>query len=339
VKVLVIQTAFLGDVILTLPLIQVLNEKLPDADIDVVLTPTAAPLMEGHPSIRSVIRYDKKGSERGWRALVRHVSRIRATRYDVAVVPHRSLRSALLAYLASIPVRVGFDQGAAPWLMTKRVPYQRSAHEADRNLALVRGLEIEPPPKPRPLLRPSSADEARVESFLRSSELVGRRLVAVAPGSVWFTKRWPEERYSALVKMIEDAGMSAVMIGGEGDEDVCMNILIRSGASHSASAAGKFGLLASAALIARCRALVTNDSAPQHIGVAVGTPVVAIFGATAPVYGFAPYGEKDRVLETTGLPCRPCAVHGGPTCPIGTFECMLKISPDRVMEAVVGVAR
>src|SRR3989338_6761688 len=142
VKVLVIQTAFLGDVILTLPLIQVLNEKLPDADIDVVLTPTAAPLMEGHPSIRSVIRYDKKGgergwggvvgdgevwmgwvigndkkgSERGWRALVRHVSRIRATRYDVAVVPHRSLRSALLAYLASIPVRVGFDQGAAPWL-------------------------------------------------------------------------------------------------------------------------------------------------------------------------------------------------------------------------------
>jgi heptosyltransferase-2 len=100
------------------------------------------------------------------------------------------------------------------------------------------------------------------------------------------------------------------------------------------SMAGQLSLLQSAAMLERASLLVSNDSAPMHLAGAVGTPVIAIFGATAPSYGFGPSGPFDRVVETPGLACRPCAIHGGPKCPIGTFECMERITPDRLLAEI-----
>ena len=158
------------------------------------------------------------------------------------------------------------------------------------------------------------------------------RLVAVAPGSVWATKRWPVEKYADVVRALQAEGWYVVCVGSREDAPLCADLLRRAGAGINA--AGRLTLLQSAELLRRCRALISNDSAPMHLAVAMRTTVVAIFGATVPAFGFAPMGENDVVIETEGLTCRPCAIHGGPRCPIGTFVCMHQITADRVLESV-----
>ena len=129
--------------------------------------------------------------------------------------------------------------------------------------------------------------------------------------------------------------MKIVLIGGREDEALCNRIAVESKAVEVYVTAGKFTLLQSAELLRRCKVLVSNDSAPMHLAVAMRTPVIALFGATVPSFGFAPYGEKDIVVQTEGLPCRPCSIHGGDKCPIGTFDCMVRISAEMVFEKVV----
>ncbi len=160
------------------------------------------------------------------------------------------------------------------------------------------------------------------------------KLIAIAPGSVWNTKRWLPERFAGLADALLSAGMRVAFIGGRDDLALCKEIAAMVRAGDVAIAAGAFSILQSAELIRRCETLVTNDSAPLHLAVAMRTRVVAVFGATVPAFGFDPYGERDRVFETMGLSCRPCSIHGGDVCPIRTFDCMKRISVGDVLEAV-----
>jgi len=334
-KVLVVQTAFLGDVILTLPLIQTIKEHLQDASVDVVVVPAAAPILAHHPAIRDVIVYDKNGADAGVTSFRRQVGLLQERMYKLAVVPHRSLRSAALSRMAKIPRRIGFDRSSGSWLFTDIVRYDPKAHEIERNIRLLAPLSIAATGKILPSLFPSDADRAAAGSILGSSADGGARsLVAMAPGSVWNTKRWPAERFGEVARRLGESGTSVVVVGGEADRALGEAIVAGSGMPNVISAAGKLTLLQSAALIGMSRLLITNDSAPMHIAVAMRTPVVAIFGATVPSFGFAPYGERDVILETNGLKCRPCSVHGGDTCPIATFECMLNISAAAVYARV-----
>jgi len=334
-SLLVLQTAFPGDVILTLPLVQLLHDRLPGAQITVVTTPAAAPLLEGHPAVTRALPYDKRGIDAGIRGLVRMAARLRALRCDAALIPHRSLRSALVAAMARIPVRIGFDRSAGRVLLTHRVRYVPSDHEIARNLALARGLGIDAGGVLLPRLYPSAADARSVDAFLRRYSPVpdGER-IAVAPGSVWATKRWPAEKYGALIGQLAERGLHAVLVGGAEDRELCTRIAHMAPGAAAADAAGRFSLAGSAALIARCRALVANDSAPVHIASAMGVPVVAVFGPTLPSFGFAPAGPGGVVVETAGLACRPCSIHGGNRCPTGTFDCMGRIAVERVLEAL-----
>jgi heptosyltransferase-2 len=159
-------------------------------------------------------------------------------------------------------------------------------------------------------------------------------MIAIAPGSAWKTKRWLIERFSELSVILANAGFEILIIGGKEDIELGKTIIKTAKHKKIHDATGKLSLLQSAELIRRCKTLVTNDSAPLHIGVAMRTPVVAIFGATVPEFGFAPYGKNDSVIETKNLPCRPCAIHGGNECPIGTFDCMKKIEAKVVAEKV-----
>jgi heptosyltransferase-2 len=161
-----------------------------------------------------------------------------------------------------------------------------------------------------------------------------QQLVAIAPGTIWNTKRWLKERYAELAARLADERYEVMLIGGEEDEALCREIKELSGSSRVYSTAGALSTLQSAELLRRCKLLITNDSAPLHFAVAVGTPVVAIFGATVPEFGFAPYGKHDTVVETLGLPCRPCSIHGGRECPIKTFECMNAITVEKVYRRV-----
>lgn len=341
--ILVFHTAFAGDIILMLPLVQALKDALPGADITVVCTPAAAGLLRGHPAVAETIPYDKRGRQRGIGGMIAMAALLRRRKFDCAVIPHRSLRSALVCRLAGIPVRIGFASSAGRLLLTDRVRYAKDDHEINRNLALAAPLGIRVTGRPLPRLSRSAEDRRAVDDALRvllgnSGTGMPRDCVAVAPGSVWETKRWPEERYAELVRLFVAGGVSVVLVGGEADRSLCRRIAAGAGA-RVLDASGKLSFLQSAELIGRCALLVSNDSAPMHLAVAVGTPVVAIFGATAPSFGFGPAGSRDRVVETPGLPCRPCAIHGGRRCPIGTFECMLKIEPPRVLAEALAVLR
>ncbi len=335
-RILIFQTAFLGDVVLTLPLVQVLHREFPNTLIDFLTTPKAAAILRNHPAIHAVIEYDKRGGQRGLGGMFSISSILRAQRYGVALVPHRSLRSAIVTALSRIPERIGFDVSAGRLLFTETVQYRKNVHEIERNLCFLNALDIRIPKKELPSVYPSTADVHAVDRFISEIQIKPNdKLIAIAPGSVWNTKRWPSERFSDLVRRITAVGMKAVLVGGKEDESLCKEIASNAQGTAVYLSAGRFSILQSAELLRRCAALVSNDSAPMHLAVAMRTPVVAVFGATVPSFGFAPYGEKDVVVQIERLPCRPCSIHGGDTCPIGTFDCMVKISAEMVFEKIV----
>lgn len=336
-KILVFQTAFIGDVVLTLPLVQVLHEYLPAARIDFVAVPAGASLLAHHPAIHEVIPYDKKGKDSGLAGVFGLSRVLRARGYDAALVPHRSLRSAAIVWLSRIPCRIGFDRSAGRFLLTEIVAYDKNVHEVHRDLALMKGLGIEPPEHVLPSLYPGDEDRRVVDALIGSAFTVQKGLIGIAPGSVWNTKRWPKESFIALIQILIGEGFAIAMIGGQGDEQLCSEIQQAAGESTVLNAAGKLTLLQSAELIRRCVLLVSNDSAPMHLAVSVRTPVVAIFGPTVPAFGFAPIGIHDQIVGHEGLSCRPCTMHGSRECPIKTFECMKLIIPRQVHSSIKAV--
>ncbi len=334
-KILIIQTAFIGDAILTLPLIQTLKLNYPQSLIDAVVIPRAAEIFSNHPAISNVIQYDKRGRDKGIKGLWRLKIKLDAQNYDLVIVPHRSIRSALLTWLLKPKVSIGFDKSAGRALFKKIIHYNSSSHEIERNLSLLSPLELSTVNIDLPKLYPSFQDEKIIDSIFEEYELNQyKNILAVSPGTVWNTKRWPVDRFAAVCKNIASEKTSIILIGGKEDEILCKEVMEIAKSKNVFSTAGKLTLLQSAELTRRCKVLISNDSAPMHIAVAVGTPVVAIFGATIPEFGFAPRGQHDIVVETSGLKCRPCSIHGGKVCPVKTFECMLSITPEIVMNKV-----
>ena len=339
-SILVIQTAFIGDAILTLPLIQVLKKNYLDSSIDVVVVPRTVDIFSNHPAITNIIPYDKRGKDNGLIGFWRLRNQLRAKNYDLIVIPHRSIRSALLAWLLKPNVRIGFDRSAGRLLFTRIVHYDPTDHEIDRNLSLLSPLSLRINKNELPQLYPSAEDALVVDSVLDSFGLnEENHIITVAPGTIWNTKRWHADRYATMCKQLSSECSAVLLIGGKEDSALCEEIAGMSKAKNVFNVAGKFSLLQSAELIKRSHVLVSNDRAPMHLAVAVGTPVVAIFGATVPEYGFAPRGAHDIVIETKGLKCRPCSIHGGKTCPIKTFECMIAITPKLVVNKVMPFLR
>jgi heptosyltransferase-2 len=336
-RIVVFQTAFPGDVVLTLPLAQALRRNLPGAFVGFVATPGGATLLKNHPAVSTVLVYDKRGADRGAAGMRRVARRLREGHFGVALVPHRSIRSALVVRLARIPRRVGFSTSAGKMFLSDVVPYDREAREIDRNMSLLRPLGFLNEEASLPSLYPAGSDMATVDALVRSWQAHGglsRRWVTLAPGSVWATKRWPAAHFVGLARMLVDAGWALALIGGAEDRSLCDQIVAAVGGKHALNAAGTLSLLQSAEFIRRSDALVSNDSAPMHLACAVRVPVVALFGPTVPGFGFAPLGPRDIVVERRGLSCRPCSIHGGTKCPIGTFECMIAVSPGEVFRAI-----
>ncbi len=321
---LVIQTAFLGDVVLTTPLLAALAGRY--GPLDVVTTPAAAPLIETHPAVAAVIRYDKRGADRGLAGIVRLGRRLRGRRYARVYLPHRSWRSAALALLSGAGERIGFADSPAAATYTRRVPRAGTSHEVERLLALAGGEAGAPPVR----VELTTEDRTAAEDWLRERG-IGDGFVVLAPGSIWGTKRWPG--YAALAAALDTA---VVVVGGP--EDAALAQTVAAAAGRGYSAAGALGLRASAALIGRAAVLVTNDSAPLHLGTASGTPAVAIFGPTVPAFGFGPRGARDRIVEHPGLGCRPCSAHGPQVCPLGHHRCMTELSVESVAAAVAAAA-
>ncbi|MBL0172975.1 MAG: glycosyltransferase family 9 protein [Gemmatimonadaceae bacterium] len=346
---LVIQTSFLGDMILTTPLIERLAARGP---VHVVATPANAGLLDNHPAVASVIVFDKRGTDRGLRGMQRVARAARAVGARTAYLAQGSLRTAAIARLAGIPVRVGFATSPGRLLYTRRVSFDASLHHAQRlwQLASPPGV-IEPAPRVRPTLHPGARDVGQVEALLSSAGVsTGDQLIAFAPGSVWATKRWPS--YAELAAMLVargDPGASPahvpvrlVVLGAASDGPLASDIaaaVASQGGAPVIDATGRLSLLASAVLLSRARVLVTNDSAPLHLASAMNTPTLAVFGPTIPAFGFGPLAEVQEVVERRGLACRPCGAHGPQQCPLGHWRCMRDISAQSVADRVTPLRR
>ena len=327
-EVLIIQTAFAGDLILTTPLIAATAQVIPEARIDVLCIPATAPLLAGNPAIRDVIVYDKRARKPGLRRMAR---RLAETGYDIVLSPHRSLRSTLLARATRAAQRIGFDRAGASWMYTHRVPYREHVHEVERDVDLLAPLVDERPASPGVALYPSDADRQEARALVHAAG--GRPLLAIAPGSVWATKRWTVEGFIEVGRAFSSSHV-IVLIGGPQDTGICARIASSLPAAAVIDTSGRCSFLASAALIAEADCLVSNDSAPVHVASAMNTPVVEIYGATSPSFGFTPYGVPHRIVQREDLACKPCAIHGGERCPEKTFACMRELSAASVTEAV-----
>jgi heptosyltransferase-2 len=341
---LVVQTSFLGDVVLTTPLLAELARRGP---VDVVVRPDAAAVLANHPDVRRLVVYDKRGRDAGVGGLWRLGRRLHAGGpYAAAYMAQGSPRSAALALVAGCRERVGFDtsRNARP-LYTRVVRFRRDRHHAERLWALA-APAADPERTPtddelRPRLYPGPGERATVDALLADLDAGGAAaggsgagLVAFAPGSVWATKRWP---YYAELGAELAAESPVVVVGGPGDRELAAAIVAACPPGRALDATGRLSLLASAELIARARLLVTNDSAPLHLASAVGTPTLAIFGPTVPAFGFGPLAPGSVTAGVVDLACRPCDPHGPRVCPLGHWRCMRDQAPARIAEAARGV--
>jgi heptosyltransferase II len=322
---LVIQTSFLGDVVLTTPLLTFLATFGP---VDVVTTPAGSALLEQHPAVRRVIRYDKRGAQRGWVGLRALAASLQHEQYAAAYLAQGSWRSAALAWMARIPRRVGFNTSAGRLLYTEQVVHRSDWHHTERLYRLAADDPHVAPPAPS--LFPRDADRAAASALLATAPFnvaAGVPYICLAPGSVWATKRWPD--FAALVaELPREYGV--VVVGGADDTSLAAAI-VGAAPTRVLDATGTLSLLASAALIGRAAGVITNDSLPQHIASAMGTPTVTIYGPTLPAFGFGPLAPRHAIVEhPPTLDCRPCSAHGPQRCPRGHFRCMREITATSV---------
>ncbi len=328
-KIVVIQTAFLGDVIMSTPLIRALREVFSSSEIDVLTIPETSIIFKECPYITNVLVFDKKKS---WRKIVFFLELVfvlRKRNYDLAISIQGSLTSSLLMVLGGIPTRVGF---ARQKLVTISVTHEKGLHIRERYISLVKpfsnnnfDLQTE--------IFWSNDEQHKAQQIIQSFREKGRFLVGVAPGSVWNTKRWLKEYFVMLLSRLELKNIQVVLIGGSEDRFLCEEIIEKSKAK-ALNLAGRLSVLESAAVIQQLDLMITNDSAPLHIANAVQTDVIAIFGPTVRRFGCYPYRANDKMLEID-LYCRPCSKHGGKKCPEKHFRCMRDLKPAMVFEAII----
>lgn len=325
-SLLVVQTAFLGDVVLLTPLLRAAKKAFPTADLTALVIPQCRDVALGW--VDRVITVDKRnGGKEVWSQLLAELKR---GRFAATLLPHRSVRTGMLARRAGIVVRIGFDRGGGSFLHTHRVPYTPTQYEGRRNLALLKPL-AEVSDEGLPELKLTAGLSSDVDRTLAEIGVEAGRFVVIAPGSVWATKQWPPDHYRELASLLKsDYGLETVAVGGDADRDVSS----RTVANVALNLAGRLTPLQSAAVMSRSRLVVSGDTAAAHLATAVGARQVVIFGSTSPRFGFLPPTPTARALGLD-LWCRPCSHHGRRRCPRArSAPCLMGITPEAVAGAV-----
>ena len=329
-RILIIQTAFIGDVILALPIAQKIKRCFPESSIHFLLRAGNEGLLDNHLAIDRVWIWEKRKDK--LLNLYKLIKELRQQQFDKVINVHRFLSSGLITALVGARERVGFKNNPLSFLYTKKYPHiigDKNSHNAPnevvRNLSLVaewtdRQLE-------RPCVYPSEADRETVLKYKNEKYIV------VAPCSVWQTKQYPIENWIKSLSLLEGKLM-VYLIGSEGDREICETI--GKGRLNYINFAGKLSLLQSAALMEGAVRVIANDSAPIHLASAVNAPTTAIFCSTIPQFGFGPMSDDSEVVEYEGeLACRPCGIHGFKQCPEGHFKCGKNIDIQRVVDRLL----
>jgi heptosyltransferase-2 len=309
-RILVIQTAFIGDVILATSLLEKLHVHYPSAAIDILVRKGHESLFDGHPWLYAVLTFDKKHR---WRELWRLNKLIRKNQYDLVVNPHRFFSSGVLVLMSGAEHKVGFKKNPCSFGYTAKFDHTLTdgRHEIERNQLLISQFTDHQAAMPK--LYPPRTPEI--------GQMANGPFVTIAPASVWFTKQWPIEKWVELINLIPET-KAIYLLGALGDRPLCDKIvgLVKREGVHNM--AGRFSLLESAAIMGEAEMNYANDSAPIHLASAVNAPVTAIFCSTIPGFGFTPLSTHSKVIQTKiALSCRPCGLHGHAQCPEGHFKC------------------
>ncbi|MBN9383603.1 MAG: glycosyltransferase family 9 protein [Chitinophagaceae bacterium] len=326
-KFLVIQTAFIGDVVLATGIIEKLHACFPGAQIDFLLRKGNEALLAGHPFLNEVLIWDKK--EHKFRNLWRLIRKVRRTKYDKVINVQRFAATGLLTVLSGAGEKIGFDKN--PWSrwFTKSIPHIVSTadaplHEVQRNQELIRSFTDEAPAMPR--LYPGEGDFRKVHEYKDTP------YITISPASVWFTKQYPKEKWVDFIKKAPDT-YKVYLLGASSDAALCA--YIKGGDPRIVDLSGRLTFLQSAALMRDAHMNYTNDSAPMHFASALNAPVTAVYCSTIPAFGFGPLSDKKFIVEIQEpLDCRPCGLHGYKACPLGHFKCAYQIRDEQLMNSL-----
>ncbi|WP_247231385.1 glycosyltransferase family 9 protein [Telluribacter sp. SYSU D00476] len=326
-RILVIQTAFIGDVILATSLLEKLHGTYPTAQIDLLVREGNEGLFYQHPYLNQVLIWKKK--EGKYKSLLQLLGQIRGQRYDWLINLQRFGSTGFLTAFSGARVRTGFDKNPFSFLFTEKVPHRiiKGFHEVDRNQELIRQHVDGPVAKPR--LYPSFGDYEKVKQYQEQP------YVCIAPASVWYTKQYPAERWAQLIRNLPDH-YKVYLLGSPDDKSLAEGIINESGRKDLATnLCGQLSFLESAALMEGAAMNYVNDSAPMHISSAMNAPVCAVYCSTVPEFGFGPLSDESHVVEKQEpLHCRPCGLHGHKACPEGHFRCALDIQLSQLLSVL-----
>ena len=323
-KILIIQTAFIGDVVLATALIEKLMSFYSNSKIDILVREGNESLLCSNPNINEVLIWDKKSSK--YRSLVQLIFAIRKRKYDIVINVQRFLSSGLITTFSNAPIKSGFKKNPLSFFLQNKADHELDGtHEIERNQKLIEFLTDKKPAQPKLYL--TKEIEANVAQYQSG------KYICIAPASVWFTKQFPESKWIELVNRI-GIQYTVYLLGSKADNILCQRI-VKSSKENVVDLSGELNLLESAALMKEATMNYVNDSAPLHLCSSVNAPVVAVFCSTVPQFGFGPTGSNGKIVETTkNLSCRPCGLHGRKECPLKHFECAMSIEIDRLLKYI-----
>lgn len=321
-SILVIKLRAIGDVMLSTVVLRNLRTACPDARIDFLTEAPSREVVEGNPDVTSVLVFDARRMTG-----VALILDVRRAKYDVVIDLFGNPRSAIVTRLSGAGIRVGYRFGWRQHCYTVVVePRGGEVHNTEFNLDALRAIGV-PIVATSPFFPRSAAEAGSADRFFAEAGLQGKPVVALNMGGGWYTKRWPLKYYAELGDRIaETFHASVVILWGPGERERAE--MLRRAMNSNAALIPAVGLKGLAEILARCSALVTNDSGPMHIAAAVGTPVLAIFGPTNPDLQ-GPVGEIHEVVQNNTLLCLGCNLT---KCPIGN-PCMEQLGVDEVAAA------
>ncbi len=327
-NILVIQTAFIGDAVLTLPLIQQIKLKYPNSSLDVLAIPSSKEIFENSPYVNNVFIYDKRNTEKGIRALLKLGKKLKGNKYTLLFSPHRSFRSSVLVMLSGVKETYGFDNSSLKYVYRNIITYNIEEHEVLRNLRLISFDEKEDDWRKLPILSIPQTTKEKVNEFLKLNNI--DKFICVAPGTVWETKKYPTDYFVKIVKYFSDRDYNVIITGSKNEKELCEKFIAIN--KNVINVAGTFTIPETIELIGYAKLLICNDSAPTHFGMIKDIKVLTLYCSTVAEFGFYPYNSKSKYLSYDNLKCKPCGIHGFTDCPIKTFECGINLSPEIVIE-------
>lgn len=340
-KILVIQTAFLGDLLLGTVLFQRLRVLFPDGEITLVCRKGLGQFIL---QLGLVDRYFEveKGRGQSYKSIA---DTLHADSFDFLLCAHQSFRSALFSRAIRSSEKISFQKWWNFLFFNQRIKWDQSLPEALRQLSLLQNFDSETANK----LKHYISEKERVPQWAyiqnlnlklknqneRDSFKNIQKSIAIFPGSVWETKKWTEQGFKEVAQHFLDQGFKVIFLGSKDEVEICQRIQnqLQFKQDQLVDKSGQLSLLESFEMLSSVNAVITNDSGGQHMASLFQIPTVTIFGPTVTRFGYQAWNPNSLVVENTKVNCRPCGSHGHRVCPIGTHECMKTISSRSVIEA------